>query len=105
MEEKCRKRHYPVLFIPLAPQRAGGTGQSLALLAHPQWPWSLCLVAATLELGALDICQVGALPNPGWILLGKLEGAERGGEGRAESTVTLLPRSPAPCSLGSAPGR
>lgn len=84
------------------PHRARGTGQSPALLAHPQWSWSLCLVAATLDLGALDLGKVGALPTGVGLSWGKLEGTERG-EGRAEATVTLLPGAPPPGRLGSAP--
>lgn len=87
----------------LAPQRARGTVQSPALLAHPQWPWSLCLLMAALELEAFNVRKVGALPTQAGFSWDKLEGTERG-EGRAEATVTLLPRSSAPGRLGSAPG-
>lgn len=60
-------------------------------------------MAAALELGALEVGKVGALPTRAGFSWGRLEGTERG-EGRAEATVTLLPRSPAPGLLGSAPG-
>lgn len=56
-----------------------------------------------MELSALDFRKVGALPSRAGFSWGKLEGAERG-EGRARLTVTLLPLSPAPGRLGSAPG-